>query len=337
LRTTAGRSLLAAVAAALLIPAQAPAQVPHDAVALVGDRPLTRATFDHWFRIAAISLDSQTLGPSDVPHRYGACPSRHGHRCRVNARALRDQSMQYLIGAYWIEGESALQGVSATDAEVAAEFDRLRRQSFPRVREFRRFLRENGFTVEDLRYRSRVQLLSERLRAHVYAGVAPVTDDDVAAYYVAHAKQLRVPRTRDIRYIHTRFAWRAYRAYQLLQQGKSWSRVVALLSIDNRSRMTVARGGSERVLDRAIFGARLHRLHAPVHATAGYYVFEVTAAHPAHRLTLKEYAPQIRSILEDQRREAALDDFVRDFQQRWRSATVCRSGFITPDCGNAPS
>ncbi|TML06645.1 MAG: hypothetical protein E6G41_06420 [Actinobacteria bacterium] len=328
MRTTAGSWLIAALAAALLIPVQAQAQtqVPPDAVALVGAQPVTRSAFDHWFRVAAMAEHARR-------RRYGACPAKD-RDCRIAQRSLRDSSMQFLISATWIEGESALQGISVTDAEVDAEFATDRRASFPRPKDFGRFLRESGMTLEDLRYRVRVTLLSDRLRERIDAGVAPVTDDEVAAYYAGHRSRFRLPQRRDIRFVHTRFAWRAHRAAELLHQGMSWTRVARLLSADRRSRQRVARGGDDRVLDRAIFHAHVHRIAGPVHVKSGYYLFEVTRVHPARGLALAEATRAIRALLASRREQAALDDFVRDFQQRWRSVTICRSGFITPDCAN---
>jgi len=137
LRTTAGRSLLAAIAAALLIPVQAPAQVPPDAVAVVGSRPLTRATFDHWFRIDAISAGDR------VPHEYGACRRPDRRQCRADQRRLHDTTMTFLTSAWWIEGEATLQGITITDAEVEREVARERRADFG-PQGFRRFLRQIG-------------------------------------------------------------------------------------------------------------------------------------------------------------------------------------------------
>jgi hypothetical protein len=321
---------LAALVAALLAPVQSPAQVPDDAVAIVGSQSLTRATFDHWFRIAAISAGDR------VPHRYGACRRPHPRQCREEQRGLRDQTMTFLISARWIEGEATLQGITMTGPEVERELARQRRDDFgPEA--FRRFLRQSAMTVDDLKYRVRVSRLSDRLRRHVAAAVPPVTGDEVAAYYGAHRARFHIARTRDIRYVHTAYAWRARRAHELLRQGMPWRRVVRLLSVEHRSRMTVARAGTETVLGRAIFGARLHRLVEPVHTVAGYYVFVVTAARPPHLQTLDEARPVIRDVLGTERRDAALSDFSTEFRARWRAATVCRSSFITSSCSNARS
>jgi len=44
----------------------------------------------------------------------------------------------------------------------------------------------------------------------------------------------------------------------------------------------------------------------------------------------------IKQLLQSQNQQKALDDFVKDFQKRWKDKTDCRSGFVTQDCKNAP-
>ena len=340
MRTTAGRSLLAALAAALLIPAQAPAKIPADAIAVVGSQPITRATFDHWFRIAAISLQSRIPHGRHVPHRFGHCRPHH-RRCRIDERALRDEVMPFLISAWWIEGEATLQGISVTDAEVTKQFDITRRESFDSRKAFRKFLRQSGMTVADLHYRVRVQLLSDGVREKVIASAPPVTDEEVAAYSAANGKRFELPERRDLRIVLTRTRRRALRALKLLRQGVSWRRVARRFSIDQASKNQggrlpgVAKGQQEKRFDDAVFTAPKGKPRGPVRTMFGYYVFEVTRITPARRETLEEVTPTIRELLTSRHRNATLDDFIADFQQRWRAATVCRSGFITEYCGNA--
>ena len=75
--------------------------------------------------------------------------------------------MQLLISFRWIEGEAALQGITVSTRRVNAEYRRQKRASFPKERDFRRFLRTSGQTIADVKYRVRIDLLSERIRDRV--------------------------------------------------------------------------------------------------------------------------------------------------------------------------
>ena len=126
-----------------------------DVVAKVGDVPVTRARFDHWLYVAVRS--------ATPPHRHAVVPAQGTARWS----RMRDQVMQFLISALWIRGEAKLQGVTVTHAQVLREFRKTRDESFPRRRDFRKFLRESGMTLNDILYRVELDALSNRIRVKV--------------------------------------------------------------------------------------------------------------------------------------------------------------------------
>jgi hypothetical protein len=78
--------------------------------------------------------------------------------------------MGFLISSDWVIGEAQTLNVRVSDAEVQRAFDRIRRQQFPRHREFKAFLKSSGQTVTDLLFRVRVNLLTTRIQQQVIAG-----------------------------------------------------------------------------------------------------------------------------------------------------------------------
>ena len=75
--------------------------------------------------------------------------------------------MQFLVSAKWIEGEAKERGMSATPAEVDRQFEETKDQSFPNERAYQRFLRTSGQTEEDLKFRVRLDVLSNKIRQQV--------------------------------------------------------------------------------------------------------------------------------------------------------------------------
>jgi hypothetical protein len=149
--------VIAALAAAALIAGPAPTEM-HPIV--VGEERISRGWLRHWTDIAA----REEPGPRD---------------------RWRREAASYLIGGHWIRGEAAERGVAAPRDEVT----RALRKAFPRTREQRRFLRESGMTASDLRFSAKTELLSDKLRALVTAGIEdPEAQQDalqgfIAAYY----------------------------------------------------------------------------------------------------------------------------------------------------------
>ena len=74
--------------------------------------------------------------------------------------------MSFLISADWTIGEAQELHIVVMDAKVRRTFNHIRRQQFPRLREFTKFLESSGQTEEDLLLRVRLNLLASRMLAH---------------------------------------------------------------------------------------------------------------------------------------------------------------------------
>jgi hypothetical protein len=129
-------------------PALKPGEVPPGNVARVTDTLISKERYDHW---AAASKKQ------DPPCRGRTCLA---------------QTMEFLISAEWLGQEATMQGISVTDAEIDKEFERQRKESFPRAEDYEKFLRESGQTEADLRYRIKLSLISDKLQKRAGEGVS---------------------------------------------------------------------------------------------------------------------------------------------------------------------
>lgn len=148
------RSLLVACACGAAVGSGAQPASAAPVVARVHDSPITTRAFDHWMGVAA-----RSSGRKSVPE-----PKTKAWN------TLRDQAMAFLISAHWITGETRLRHIYVSPPTVHRLFVRSRRQAFPEPGEFRDFLRNSGMTVQDVRYRVRLDELARRLRADVMRG-----------------------------------------------------------------------------------------------------------------------------------------------------------------------
>jgi len=212
-------ALLAAVPFALTVPASAAvgdgASVPGDAVAIVGEAPISNDEFAHWMTVAATSRQASidaTIPPTvPVPPDFTACvaaataalpetppkgkttptDAQLKERCRKDYEELRDEVLQFLITAQWIIGEAGSQGIELTDQQVQAEYAKQKKQNYPKDADFRKFLKISGMTIDDLLMRVKVDTLSDRLRGKVTKGAATPTRAQIKAYYLKHKRQFR--------------------------------------------------------------------------------------------------------------------------------------------------
>jgi hypothetical protein len=145
-------------AAFLLSAAAASAQTPPPAlapgeIARVADTPILKTEYDHWVPIA-----QKTSWSGDLP----------------DESAVRPQVMQLLISFRWIEGEAARVGVEVKPGAVYTSYKRQKDISFPSEKAFQKFLETSGQTVADIKFRVRLDLLSNKLRDRAIPAPRPV-------------------------------------------------------------------------------------------------------------------------------------------------------------------
>ena len=361
-------TLLAAVAALAVLVAGCGNDVPSGAVAKVDDTVIKKEEFDHWLNVAAVGQQSQLPGGGDVvvpdPPDFEECiaakkeqPAPPGsqkptddqlkEQCEQEYNALRQQAMQFLISAEWIQQEAADRDIEVTDDEVAKQFEDQKNQTFPKEKDYQEFLKTSGQTEEDLRLRIKLQILSDKLRNEVVEGADEVTDDDIAEYYEENKDRFSQPERRDLNVVLTKTEERANTARQALESGQSFKTVAKEFSIDQASKSqggklpAVAEGQQEKAFDDAIFSAERGALTGPVKTQFGWYVFEVTKVTPASQQSLDEAKETIRSLLTSQREQEELNTFIEQFQNKYRDETDCADDyvgtgdFVVEECGNA--
>ena len=275
------RPLAAALCAALLLVA-APAAAQSPVVATVeGAGEVTEAQYEHWQRIAR-----------------NAAPKR-------SAAATRRVVMQLLLQNLWITGEADERGIVVTDEAVDREFREQKRKSFRTEREFRRFLRDSGYTVADIKYRIRLEQYSNRIRRQVMRAVAKPTEEELRAYYDGNRREFVLPERRDIRYAIAR----------------------------TRAGAVAKRKRLRRVTRDDVPAVVFRRRRGVVRRNGLWLAFRVVRVHPRRTQSFEQARPVIRALLVSEREQAALDDFIEDFETRWRGRTECREVYATRDCG----
>jgi foldase protein PrsA len=341
--------------------------VPGNAVAKVGGDAISTNDFNHWMRVAAISSQGAQPGAKKTapsipqPPDFAACvankkktapkpakgqPSptdaQFKAQCKQEYEGLRDQVLQFLISAHWIQGEASDQKVKVTDAEVNKQFQQTKKQSFPKETDYTKFLKDSGMTQDDILFRVKLDTLSNKLREKVTKGKDKVTDQQIAAYYNKNKARFAQPERRDLRIVLTKDKAKAAQARAEIAGGASFKTVAKKFSIDQASKsqggvlLAVAKGQQEKALDTAVFKAKKGELVGPVKTQFGYYVFKVQKITKASQQSLAQAKETIKQLLASQNQQKSLDTFVKDFRKKWKKKTICKKAYTTQDCKNAP-
>ena len=153
---------LAAVGGAALITSGCGNDVPSGAVAKVGDSTIEKSEFDKWFATATKSATqggaaaapdpdddfekcAQAIVSQPVP-QGSQKPSEEDARkqCKDQYEQLKDEVMQFLIQAEWVEQEAENQDVKVSDAEVERSLEDQKKQAFPKEKDYQEFLEDLG-------------------------------------------------------------------------------------------------------------------------------------------------------------------------------------------------
>src|SRR3954453_18877383 len=334
--------------------------VPPNGVAKIGDTTITKDQFNHWLNAAAhgSSAPGATVVVPDPPN-FTKCianqakqPVAKGAKkpttaqlktqCKQQYDALKQQVMQFLVSAEWIQQEAKKQNVSVSNKEVQKQFQDQKKQSFQKDADYQKFLKNSGMTEADLLFRVKLDVISNAVRTKVIKGKDNVTNAQIASYYNKNKARFAQPERRDLKVVLTKTKAKADAAKAALDGGQKFATVAKKFSIDEASKAQggklpgVAKGQQEKAFDDAIFSAKKNATTGPIKTQFGYYVFKVTHETPASQQTLAQTKETIRNLLKSQNQQKALNAFVAKFRKDFRDKTKCAKSYLIPDCANAP-
>jgi foldase protein PrsA len=352
--------LAAAVALAVAV-AGCGNDVPSGAVAKIDDTVIKTEEFNHWLGAAAKGQQPPGAGGEVVipdPPEFTDCvaakkkqPAPPGGQkptdaqlktqCEQEFDSLKQQVMQFLISAEWIQQEAESRDIEVTDEEVQKQFEDQKNQSFPNDKDYKEFLKTSGQTEEDLLFRVKLDVLSNKVRESVIEGKGDVSDEDIEKYYEDNKERFAQPERRDLEVVLTKNEARANAARDAIESGQAWKSVAKEFSIDEASKTQggklpgVAKGQQEKAFDDAIFAAERGELTGPVKTQFGWYIFRVTKVTEASQQSLEEAKETIRNLLKSEGEQKALDDFVEKFREKYKDETQCAEDYVVEDCDNS--
>jgi foldase protein PrsA len=290
---------------------------------------ISKTEFNHWYLVVSKQPQPGQKKPKPPP----ALDSKQGE-------ALKQQVMQFLISSDWIAGEAKERGLDVTPQEVQRQFAQTKKQSFPNDKAYQKFLASSGQTVQDLLFRVKLDVLSNKIREDVTSGTSNVSEGAIKDYYDKNAQQFSQPERRDLEVVLNKDKGKADQAKQAVDSGQKWAAVAKKYSSDPASKnqggklLGVTKGQQDPALDAAVFAAVKGKVAGPVKTGAGYYVFRVTKVTPATKQSLKASSAGIRQLLVSQNQQKKLDAFATGFRNDWRAKTDCAPDYTIPDCRN---
>ncbi len=300
-----------------------PPSVPTSAIAVVGDRPISRSQYE---ALMAEARQSYATGSRPFP---AAGTDAYRHLSRLAVDLLVEQAE--------LEQEAPRLGVQVDRAQVEAKLRQLKDQSFGgSERRYRARLRAAGMTDAQVRSALRAQLLVDAVRAAVTADVT-VPTQAVQQYYERHLRDYTTPQSRVVRHLLVRTKAQADRIVAALRSGASFATLARRYSRDPQTRgrggeLTLVAGRTSPALDGVAFELAVGQVSRPFRTSFGWELVQ-----PVSPVRLRRTRPfeavrnGIRRRLLAQRRAQFFQTWLGGVHSRFADRTAFATGFAPTD------
>lgn len=299
-------ALLAAGLLAVLAAGCTPSGIGASTAAVVNDREISVGQVRRLFEVAV-----------SQPQLAQQLEADEGSQLELQIQA---QVLTQLVTTTLLEQGAAELGIEATTEDIRRRREQIVRE-LGGEEEFRRVVRQSGFTPGQVRDQLRAAVLQEGVERRLQAS-AKVTDAEVREFYRANRadRYVRV----SARHILVRTRAAARRVLDRLGRGASFAALAREVSVDEQSARRggdlgrITPGQTVPAFERAALGADEGEVVGPVRTRFGYHVIEVTGRQED---SLAEVSAEIRSELEQAEHQTALSDWLAT-QAREAQVTV---------------
>jgi foldase protein PrsA len=302
--------------------------VPSDAVAVVDGENVPRTQYEQLIEQAKKTFKQDKR---DFPKAGTA-----------ERKQLDQQAVAFLVQRVELAQAAEDLDVQVTDKDVAARLDQIKKQYFGGdEKRYQKQLKQQGLTDEQVRRDVRANVISEKIFAEVTKD-AKVTDADVQKYYNDNKAQYGTPESRDVRHILVKTRAQADKLYNQLKAGADFAALAKKYSQDPGSKdqggkYTVVKGQTVAPFEQTAFLLEKNQISRPVKTQYGYHIIQpLSEVKPASTQPLdKNLKEQIRSQLQTQKKNEAMNTWVKDLQKRYEDKVDYAAGFAPPATSSA--
>ena len=295
------------------------ADVPDGAVAVVGDKTVTKEEFDKLIEQQKKSAEAQK---QDFPEP--GTPEYEALKATV-VKGLVEQK------EWELEGESM--GVKVTDQEVETELDKLKQTYFQGdEQKYSAELTKQGLTDADVRNELRTRILTNKIYEAVIKKVT-VSDADIKAYYDKNPTQYQQPASREVRHILVKTEALAQKLHDQIQGGADFAKLAKKYTQDQASKadggkFTAFKGRTVAPFDEFVFSAKTGDLSDPIKTEFGWHIIEVlSAVKPATTTPLDQVKDAIKTTVLQTKQNAAMKAWIAALPAKYGDEVAYAPGY----------
>ena len=298
--------LVLAAAPGLLGAVPAPAAVINRIVATVDGEPITTFQVDSFIRANVRGADPATVSGED-----------------------RKKVLELLINDMIVDMESSKLGVGASNDEVNAYIEQIKKSNDLDDEKLAAALKQQGLTIETYRAQVKKEIMRSQLLARNVRSQVNVTPEEVQKYYDEHKAQFSEADAVTVRHIFfaiptegtqasmQQVGEKAKRAYTRLQGGESFETVARTMSEGPDASSggmlgKLKRGDMRPELEQMAFSLRQGQYSPPVQSPYGLHILYVEERHAGTAVPLETVQEQIKERLYAQAVEQRFQQWVTD-------------------------
>jgi foldase protein PrsA len=283
--------------------------VPPGAIAVVGDKTVTKADFDALMEQQKKSAESksQTFPAVGTPEY----------------EAVKATVVKGLVEQREWELEGDAMGIKVTDDEIAAQLKQLKQQFFQGdEQKYQAELAKQGLTDAQVREELRTRILSNKIFAAVTKNVN-VTETDIANYYKQNSANYQQPESREVRHILVKSQAQAEDLYNRIKAGADFAALAKKYTQDQASKadggkFTAFKGRTVAPFDKFVFSAKTGDLSQPIKTQFGWHIIEVlSAVKPASETPLSQVHDSIKTTLTQQKQNTAMKNWIANLKTKY--------------------
>jgi parvulin-like peptidyl-prolyl isomerase len=298
------------------------AEVPADAIAVVGDREIPKSEYDRLL--------------SQAEKTYEAREQEFPEAGTPEFAQLRNAIVTSLVEQAQFEIAAEELDITITDEELDERLDELKEQFFEGDEEaYKAEIEKQGLTEEQVLKDLRTRMLSEKIFEEITSEVE-VTDEDIQAYYDENKAQFEQPASREVRHILVKTQAKANQIHRQLENGADFAKLAKEFSEDPASakeggNFTAQKGATVAPFDEVAFELETGELSDPVKTQFGWHVIEAVAdVEDAATQELAEVEEQISTTLLEEKKNARINEWVQELKDRFADQVAFAPGFEPP-------
>jgi foldase protein PrsA len=294
--------------------------VPADAVAVVGDTPITKAQFN--FLIAG------------AKNQAAAAKATFPKPGTADYKTLQDKALAYLVQESELEQKGKDLGVQVTPADVDKQIKQIKQQYFGgNEKAFQAQLQQQGFTLPLLKIYQRGNLLSDKLYKKITSKVN-VSDADIQKYYNDNKAQYVTVPSRNVRHILVSSKKQANDLEAQLKAGGDFGKLAKKYSKDTLSavkggKLTIEKGKTVPQFDKEAFALKTNQISPPVHTQYGWHIIQaLSAVKPGATQPLTAVKETIRQNLLQSKKTSAFQRWLDGVKKDYAKSVSYAAGYV---------